>query len=163
MPEMTSLIKILFRRLAILIALMPLLLFSQNAKIVDIKVQGNKKLKSSFVRQFALVKPGHELDSLRLDSDMIRLKRLPAVAHAYYQVFPSNDGGFNVFYNIDENFTLIPSANIYTTNDDEFAFRLGLAEFNLFGRAINFGGFYQDDIYSSYGISLRAPYVFGPR
>ena len=146
-----------------MIWLIPNLARSQETAIIDVKIQGNKKLKSEFVRQFALVKAGHKLDSLRLDSDMIRLKRLPAVAHAYYQVFEATEGGYNVFYNIDENFTLIPSANIYTTNDDEFAFRLGLAEFNLFGRAINFGGFYQNDIYSSYGVSLRAPYIFGPK
>ncbi len=155
--------KRIFALLILLVLLVPLRLNSQSSKIIDVKVQGNKNLKSEFVRQFALVKPGQELDSLRLESDMRRLRRLPAVAHAYYQVFPSNGDGYNVFYNIDENFTLIPSANIYTTNDDEFAFRLGLAEFNLLGRAINIGGFYQDDIFSSYGISLRAPYLFGPR
>jgi len=65
-----------------------------------------------------------------------------------------------VFYNVEENFTIIPSANVYTTNDDEFAYRLGLYEFNLFGQNITFGGFYQKDIYDSYAFNFRAPFLF---
>ena len=65
-----------------------------------------------------------------------------------------------MFYNIEENFTLIPYANIYTTNDDEFAYRLGLSEFNFLGRNMIFGGFYQKDIYDSYALNFRAPYLF---
>lgn len=134
---------------------------AQQDKVVDIKVQGNKKLKSSFVKKIALVKVGMVLDSTMLEEDIKLLKRLPSIAHAYYQVFPANKPNeYNVFYNIEENFTIIPSANVYTTNDDEFAFRLGLYEYNLFGQNITFGGFYQDDIFSSFGINLRAPYLF---
>jgi len=100
------------------------------------------------------------LDSLVLEQDIIRLKRLPAVAHAYYQVFYSYDDKYNVYYNIEENFTINPQLNVYTTNDDEFAYRAGLYEFNTLGRNIAFGGFYQRDIFDSYGINLRAPFVF---
>ena len=46
------------------------------------------------------------------------------------------------------------------TNDNEFAFRIGLYEFNFLRRTMTFGGFYQDDIYSSYGINFRAPFLF---
>ena len=88
------------------------------------------------------------------------MKRLPSVAHAYYQVFPSKENTYNVFYNIEENFTIIPSVNVYTSNDDEFAYRIGLYEFNLFGQNIAFGGFYQKDIYDSYAFNFRAPYLF---
>nr|WP_316930045.1 outer membrane protein assembly factor [Siansivirga zeaxanthinifaciens] len=106
------------------------------------------------------IKAGTVLDSTLLENDIIRLKRLPSVSHAYYQVFHSEGDKYNVFYNIEENFTLIPSANIFTTNDDEFAYRLGLSEFNFLGRSIILGGFYQKDIYDSYAINLRAPFLF---
>ena len=135
--------------------------YAQENRVVDVKVQGNKKLKSSFVTKIALVKPGSVLDSTKLEEDVKLLKRLPSIAHAYYQVFPANKPNeYNVFYNIEENFTIIPSASVYTTNDDEFAFRVGLYEYNLLGQNITFGGFYQDVIFSSYGINLRAPYLF---
>ncbi|MEP1486958.1 MAG: POTRA domain-containing protein [Algibacter sp.] len=135
-------------------------LFAQNNVVADLKIQGNKKIKASFLKKISSLKPGDKLDSLIIQQDIIRLKRLPAVAHAYYQVFYTHDNAYNVFYNIEENFTLIPSLSVYTTNDDEFAYRVGIAEFNLFGRNIAFGGFYQKDIYDSYAINFKAPYLF---
>lgn len=138
------------------------ILFSQdgNSIVADLKIKGNKKLKTSFVKKISRVKSGVPLDSLVIEEDIKRLKRLPSVSHAYYQVFYSHDNSYNVFYNIEENFTLIPSINLYTTNEDEFAYRTGLYEFNLFGHNITFGGFYQKDIYSSYAINFRAPNLF---
>jgi len=133
----------------------------QNYKVADLKVQGNKKLKSSFVTKISNIKPGVVLDSAVIEEDIKLLKRLPSIAHAYYQVFPAEKPNeYNVFYNIEENFTIIPSANVYTTNDDEVAYRLGLYEFNLFGQNITFGGFYQKNIYDSYAINFRAPFLF---
>ncbi len=133
---------------------------SQEYLVVNLKIQGNKKTKVSFIKKISSIKAGVVLDSLLIEEDIKRLKRLPSIAHAYYQVFYSHENKYNVFYNIEENFTIIPSVNVYTTNDDEFAYRLGLYEFNLFGQNIIFGGFYQKDIYSSYAINFRAPYLF---
>ena len=134
--------------------------FSQEKIVADLKVQGNKKLKTSFVKKISSVRAGVVLDSVMIEEDIKRLKRLPSVSHAYYQVFLSHDNQYNVFYNIEENFTIIPSANIYTSNAGEFAYRLGLYEFNLLGHNMTFGGFFQKDIYNSYGINFRAPYLF---
>ncbi|NRB83951.1 MAG: outer membrane protein assembly factor [Winogradskyella sp.] len=134
--------------------------YAQN-KVTDLKVQGNKKLKTSFIKKMSFIKSGVALDSSVIEEDIKLLKRLPSIAHAYYQVFPAEkENEYNVFYNIEENFTIIPSANVYTTNDDEFAYRLGLYEFNLFGQNITFGGFYQKDIYDSYAFNFRAPFLF---
>jgi len=135
-------------------------LYAQDNIVADLKVQGNKKLKASFVKKASSIRSGAVLDSSVIESDIKLLKRLPSVAHAYYQVFKSDDNTYNVFYNIEENFTIIPSANVYTTNDDEFAYRLGLYEFNLLGQNMTFGGFYQKDIYSSYALNFRAPFLF---
>ena len=134
--------------------------YGQDQLVGDLKIQGNKRLKTSFINKVTKVKPGAVLDSLLIEEDIKRLKRMPSVSHASYQVFYSHDNSYNVFYNIDENFTIIPSVNVYTSNDGEFAYRLGLYEFNALGRNIVFGGFYQKDVYSSYGINLRAPNLF---
>jgi outer membrane protein assembly factor BamA len=129
--------------------------------VSDLKVQGNKKLKTSFVQKISNIKAGVVLDSSVIEEDIRLLKRLPSIAHASYQVFAAEEPNeYNVFYNIVENFTIIPTANVYTTNDDEFAYRLGLYEFNLFGQNITFGGFFQKDIYNSYAVNFRAPYLF---
>ena len=134
---------------------------AQENKVADLKVQGNKKLKASFVKKISKIKPGAVLDSSLIEADIKLLKRLPSIAHAYYQVFAADKPNeYNVFYNIEENFTIIPSADLYTTNDDEFAYRLGLYEFNLLGQNMTFGGFYQRDIYDSYALNFRAPFLF---
>ena len=149
------------KHLTIILLLLTTYVSAQDYKVADLKIQGNKKLKSSFVKKISNIKPGVALDSAVIEEDIRLLKRLPSIAHAYYQVFPAEgENEYNVFYNIEENFTIIPSANVYTTNDDEFAYRLGLYEFNLFGQNMTFGGFYQKDIYDSYAINFRAPYLF---
>ena len=128
--------------------------------ITDFKIEGNKKLKTSFIEKISKTKIGQTLDSTQLEDDIKLLKRLPSISHAYYKVDTSNDDNYKVVYTIEENFTIIPSVNVYTSNNDEFAYRLGLYEFNLFGQNIAFGGFYQKDIYNSYGINFRAPFLF---
>lgn len=136
-------------------------LIAQEPMVFDIKVRGTKKTKVSFIKQILESKAGEPLDSLKLKKDIARLRRQPAISHAYFQVFYSHENLYNVFIDIEENFTIIPFANVYTTNDDEFAYRVGVNEFNFLGRGINIGGFFQRDIYNSYAINFRAPFLFG--
>lgn len=133
---------------------------AQSPTVADLKIQGNKRLKSSFIKLISDLKPGVVLDSMVIEQDIIRLKRLPAVSHAYYQVFLSGGNTYNIFYGIEEAISINPQLNVYTTNDEEFAYRIGVYEFNTLGRNIAFGGFYQKDIFDSYGVNLRAPFVF---
>jgi len=133
---------------------------AQQNVVTDVKIQGAKRTKTAFLEKLVGLKPGMDLDSVLMNEDMTRLKRLPSISHAYYQIFSSSEGGHNVYYNIEENFTLIPYANLFSSSNDDFAFRIGLQEFNLFGRNITLGGFYQYDNFSSYGVSVRAPYLF---
>lgn len=140
--------------------LLPVFAFSQGS-VTDVKIQGNKRTKTAFFKKIVALKPGMALDSSLIEKDIIRLKRLPSVAHAYYQVFQADsETSYNVFYNVEENFTLIPFANIFTSDDDEFAFRVGLQEFNFLGKNITLGGFYQYDVFNSFGINVKAPYLF---
>ena len=39
-------------------------------------------------------------------------------------------------------------------------YRAGLYEFNTLGRSIAFGGFYQRDVFDSFGVNVRAPFLF---
>ena len=117
-------------------------------------------MRTSFVRNLAKVKPGQPLDSLKMAQDIAKLKRLAGISHAYYQVFYSHDNLYNVFYNIEENFTLIPNVNIWTANNEQFAYKVGLYDYNFLGRNITFGGFYQNNGFDSYGVNFIAPYLF---
>jgi len=135
---------------------------AQNTDIVvDFKVQGLKRTRVSEIKKLTKLKAGMSLDSVLIKKDIERLKRLPSISHAYFQVFPAGKPNtYNVFYNIEENFTLIPFANLFSSSNDDFAFRIGLEEFNFLGRNIQLGGFYQYDIFNSYGVTLKAPYLF---
>lgn len=147
--------------LSILVFLVMTLGIAQETLVADVKIQGAKRTKTSFIKKIIKLQSGMQLDSTIILDDMERLKRLPAISHAYFQVFSADDTGrHNVFYNIEENFTLIPFANLFTSSNDDFAFRIGLQEFNLLGRNITVGGFYQYDIFNSYGFSVKAPYLF---
>ncbi len=134
--------------------------FSQTPTIVDVKFKGTKRIKVSFIKKLINTKAGSALDSLQLNEDVIRLKRLPSVSHAYFQTYETNNRGYDVVFTIEENFTLIPFANLFSSSNDDFAFRIGLQEFNLLGKNITLGGFYQYDVFHSYGLNLRAPYLF---
>ncbi len=129
--------------------------------IADVKIQGNTRTRTNFVKKISKVQPGSRLDSLALQEDIDRLIRLPSVSHAYYQVFETEEEGmYDVYYGIEENFTIIPFANVFTSINDEFAFRIGLQEFNFLGQNITLGAFYQYDVFNSYGLNVRAPYLF---
>ena len=132
----------------------------QQATVTKIEVKGTKHTKISFVKKLMKLKEGMPLDSLQMEQDITRLKRLPSISHAYYQVFPLKEEEYEVHYTLEENFTLIPFANLFSSSNDDFAFRVGLQEFNFLGRNITLGGFYQLDVFNSYGFSLRAPYLF---
>lgn len=134
--------------------------FSQEGLVDYVRFEGAKKTKISFLKKLIKVHSGAVLDSAAIQKDIERLKRLPSISHAYFQVISEVDGKQNVIYHLEENFTLIPFANLFSSTNDDFAFRIGLQEFNLLGRNIAFGGFYQYDIFNSYGFSLRAPYLF---
>lgn len=133
---------------------------SQEKIIYDIKIKGAKKTKESFIKKIVLSKKGKILDSIQLEKDIIELKRLPAIAHAYYQVFYSHENLYNVFINVDENFTVIPDVNIWTATNNVFSYKLGLYDYNFLGRNITFGGFYQYNGFDTYAINFRAPNLF---
>lgn len=137
--------------------------FSQEKIVYNIEIKGAKKTKSSFIKSLLLSKKGEKLDSILLDKDIIELKRLPAIAHAYYQVFYSHENLYNVFINVEENFTLIPNINIWTTTNNVFSYKLGLYDYNFLGRNITFGGFYQFNGFDTYAINFRAQNLFSKK
>jgi len=132
---------------------------AQNS-ISEFKIKGNEKTKTNFLKKLALVKSNTTLDSLLIEADIRRLKLLPSVANATYKVIHKSGNLYEVIYHIEENFTIIPGLNISTANNGEFAFRVSLFEFNLFGRNQLLGGFYRRDIFDSYGAFWEAPYLF---
>jgi len=133
--------------------------FCHAQTIQEFVIQGNKKTKASYINMLVELRVGQQIDSSLMQRDMMRLIRETGVAHAYYQVH-KDTLKTKVVYGIEENFTIIPSFNFFTTDEDEVAYRLGLAEFNGLGRGLGVGVLYQRDIFDSYAVSFRAPSLF---
>ncbi|RKR15183.1 hypothetical protein CLV91_1265 [Maribacter vaceletii] len=135
----------------------------EQLSISKVEITGAKRTKVSFVMNLIKVKEGVSLDSTQLVEDIAHLKRLAFIANATFEVTKSIDNTCKVIYHLEENITLIPFANLFSSSNDNFAFRLGLQEFNLFGRGVTLGGFYQYDVFNSYGVNIRAPYLFSTK
>lgn len=133
--------------------------FAQENLVSEVQINGTQRTKVSFLKKLIVLKPGMVLDSAIIENDINRLKRLPAISFADFKVLPLHDT-YQVEYIVEENFTLIPFANLFSSSNDDFAFRIGLQEFNFLGKNITLGGFYQYDNFNSYGFSIRAPYLF---
>ena len=134
--------------------------YGQKRTINTIRVNGLEKTKLSVIQSFLKVKTQTFLDSTLLNQDVKRLKRLPSISHAYYKVTETETGHLKVDYFLEENRTLIPVVNFWTTTNKQFAYKVGLYDHNFLGRNMAFGGFYQNNGYHSYGINFRAPYLF---
>jgi outer membrane protein assembly factor BamA len=137
-------------------------LYAQKT-VLEVKIKGAKKTKTTFLKNLLSTKKGSDLDSISLEKDIILLKRLPAIGHAYYQVFYSHENLYSVFITVEENFTLIPEVNLWTTTNQQFSYKLGLYDYNFLGRNIAFGGFYQNNGFDSYGINFKAPNLFSKK
>ncbi|KGL59810.1 MULTISPECIES: hypothetical protein [unclassified Polaribacter] len=138
-------------------------LFSQERIILDLKIKGARKTKISFLKKFLSTKKDLVLDSIALEKDIIELKRLPAIRHAYYQVLNANTNFCTVFITVEENLTLFPEVNFWTTTNQQFSYKLGLYDYNFLGKNIAFGGYYQNNGFNSYGINFRAPNLFSKK
>ena len=75
--------------------------FSQENIILDLKIKGIKKTKISLIKKLIETKKNTSLDSIQLFEDIVRLKRLPAISHAYFQVFHVNENKYNVYINVE--------------------------------------------------------------
>lgn len=130
--------------------------------VVKLEFSGLKKNKESFIRRLVKVKQGATYDTIKAAEDIERLKRLPGIASASYSANRIPEG-VNLEYSIVENFTIIPGVRIATANNGDFSYRLSAFEFNLFGNNQLLGGFYEKNIFNSYGVFWEHPFLFSDK
>ncbi len=137
--------------------------FSYSQQTIDnLEFSGLKRTKERFLRRLVKVKPNSVFDTLKINTDIERLKRLPGIASASYSV-KEKEGKTVVNYDIVENFTIIPGLRISTANNGDFAFRLSVFEFNFLGNNQLIGGFYARDVFDSYGFFYEHPFLFSDK
>lgn len=137
-------------------------LFAQEVKIDALEFSGLKRTKESFLRRLIKTKEQTIYDVSLVNADIERLKRLPGIASATYAI--ENRANKNILiYNVVENFTIIPGLRIATANDGSFSYRVSAFEFNLFGNNQLLGGFYEKNIFNSYGAFWEHPFLFSDK
>ncbi|WP_157686670.1 POTRA domain-containing protein [Nonlabens sp. Hel1_33_55] len=132
--------------------------FSQN--ITSVEFKGLKRTRSSFLERILKAQVNAAADSSIIALDVERLNRLPGIAKATVSQTKKNNGDINVTYTIDENFTIIPGLRVSTAANGDFAFRISLFEFNALGANHLIGGYYQNEVFSSYGAFIESRYLF---
>ena len=140
--------------------LLPCLVFAQKQQVERITFKGLKKVDESLLRRLIKTEVASPYDSLKVATDVERFNRLPAIAKATAIIAEVRNGDIEVTYDIVENFTIIPGIRISEANDGSFAFRLSVFEFNFLGQSQIVGGFYQRDVFNSYGVYWEAPFLF---
>ena len=108
---------------------------AQAVRIDSIAIEGNKKSKESYLRKLILTQKDIPYDSSTVHEDIIRLIREPAISHAYFEVQKTSNGKHKLIYHIEENTTLIPALDVWSTLNNKTAYHLGVNEYNFLGRA----------------------------
>ena len=98
---------------------------------------------------------GDALDSLQLKEAILRIIREPAVSHANYHKSSSASETVDITLFIEENKTLIPAVDVWTTLDQKVAFHLGVNDYNFLGQGISLGAFYRENIFPGFGIRFE--------
>ncbi|MFS4492727.1 POTRA domain-containing protein [Maribacter sp. 2308TA10-17] len=137
-------------------------LFAQEQIVSELNFSGLKKTKENSLRRLLKTKVDGNYDSLLVAKDIERLKRLPSIANATYEL--SEEGGkVKLLYKVEENFTIIPGLRIATANDGSFAYRVSVFEFNLLGNNQLLGAFYEKNVFNSYGAFWEHPFLFSDK
>lgn len=136
-------------------------LLAQNI-VSELNFTGLKRTKESFLKRLIKTKENAVYDSVLVNEDIERLKRLAGIASASYSI-EKKENTTVLTYEIVENFTIIPGFRIATANDGSFAYRVSAFEFNLFGNNQILGGFYEKNIFNSYGAFWEHPFLFSDK
>lgn len=145
----------------LLFLLFTFLILNLNAQIVrSISYKGNEKTKTDVLKKLTSLKKGQILDSIILNSDVKILSRLPVCNSSSFVVEEDEKGDYDVTYSIVETNTIIPTVNFWTANDQQFAYQLGVKEFNFLGENKQIGAFYRNNGFHSFSLEYKDPFMF---
>ncbi len=120
-------------------------LYSQNTlakKISSISFHGIEKNNETYLRQFIEAKVGSFVSDSLLLEDVQRLKNIPSVGYAYYELI-NKESSVQIVYNIEEVKTLVPVVNFGRVKNNTWI-QLGFYESNLGGKGSFLSLIYQN-------------------
>ncbi|GGI56664.1 POTRA domain-containing protein [Winogradskyella haliclonae] len=131
--------------------------FIDAQTIKEVKIEGNKRTRTNFLKRLAFVKEGSQLDTVRIASDERRFRLLPSVASSSSKLEKIDDENYRLTYTVVENFAIIPGLNVSQDVNEDLAYRVSLFDFNFLGQNQIIGGFYSRNVFDSYGFFWEAP------
>lgn len=134
-----------------------LTLFGQKNRIDSIVVNGLKKSKISYINKLIFSTTAGILDTVKVKDDIIRIIREPAVSHAYYSIDTLAKNKIVLNYHIEENKTLIPAVDVWSTLDGAVAYHFGINDHNFLGKGYKAGVFYRRNNLNGFGILFSNP------
>ena len=132
-------------------------LFGQHKRVDSIAVFGLHKSKISYIQKLIFATKNQPLDTLTINDDLIRLIREPAVSHAYYSLDTLANTQLKLNYHIEENKTLIPAVDIWSTLEGAIAYHIGINDHNFLGRGYKAGAFYRRNNRNGFGLLFGNP------
>jgi outer membrane protein assembly factor BamA len=133
------------------------LVFGQQKRIDSIAVYGLKKSKTTYIQKLIFTSKNDPLDTLKINEDLIRLIREPAVSHAYYSLDTLANEQVKLNYHIEENKTLIPAVDVWSTLEGAVAYHIGVNDHNFLGRGYKAGAFYRRNNRTRFGVLFSNP------
>ncbi len=137
--------------------------FCQEKIVQEILVEGLKRTQKKTIYKLLETSVGDGLDSLIIHKDVTQLKRLPFVYHVDFTVVDLGKSTYRVVYNVEENFSIIPQVNFWSTTGRRLAYKIGVDDYNFLGRGIQLGAFYQQNGFDSYGVFFKDPFLFSKK
>ncbi|RNC84332.1 MAG: hypothetical protein ED556_11920 [Winogradskyella sp.] len=147
----------MMKKSALLLLFLAFFLSTQAQIVTEVKIEGNKRTRTHFLKRLAFVKEGSVLDTSRVASDERRFRLLPSVASASSQIEKIDEDNYRIVYKVVENFAIIPGLNVSQDVNDDIAYRVSLFDFNFLGQNQIIGGFYSKNVFDSYGFFWEAP------
>lgn len=159
----------MLKKLHLLISLFGMLFLTtqniaaQEAIVSEIHFDGIKKNNPNYLRRFIVSVEGAPLDTAQVRKDAQSLQNLPALYYVSYEI-KEEGAKTNIHFNCKEAHTLLPIVNFGKGGAVESNwFILGATESNLFGRGIQFSGYYQYKERHTLVLNYRMPNLYNSR
>lgn len=131
------------------------MLLAQEERVNSINFEGTDKTKVAYLESLLTTKHGQVFNETQLKEDILLIIREPAVSFAHYSSSRETAGKIDIIIYVEENKTLIPAVNVWSTLDQNIAFHLGVNDYNFLGQGYTLGGFYRKNIYAGYGLLIE--------
>ncbi|MDN5203899.1 POTRA domain-containing protein [Fulvivirgaceae bacterium BMA10] len=125
--------------------------------ILDVRFEGLKKTKPSYLNKFIQSSIKAPFDSLKAREDVQKLRNLNLFLNVDYHTKDSLNSIILIFQ-CEEALSLLPMINFGGVKEN-FWFQVGALEFNWQGRGKTVGGFYRYDQRHSFQIFQQTPYI----